>query len=96
MNRWMASLKQAVAAAAALLVVLASVGSALHEHDADVQAAGHADCDACHLRHLAGVEAAGAPAPAAPDPVAAAVVSVSPDAGRPAELGIAPTRGPPA
>ena len=88
--------KRTVAVAVALLMALAWVGGALREHDADVQSAGHADCDACHFRHLSVVEADGAPAPSAPDLVAHAVAPTRPHA----ELGTAPaihpTRGPPA
>ena len=85
----------------ALLIVLAVValamsGAALHEHDAGVQTAGHADCDACHFRHLSGIAADGTPAPSAPDLVAHAVVSARPNGERAAALGIRPTRGPPA
>ncbi len=78
------------------VLVLASVGVALHEHEADVQAADHADCDACHFRHLSGIETGGAPAAPAPDLVARAVVSAHPDGERGIALGIRPTRGPPA
>ena len=94
----MVPLKRTAAGAAALLVVLAlaSVGVALHEHDADVQSAGHADCDACHFRHLSGVETDGTPAPSAPDFVAYAIASADPDGERGLALGIRPTRGPPA
>ena len=94
----MASLNRMTATGAALFVVLAlaSVGVALHEHDADVQSAAHADCDACHLRHLSGVETDGTPAPSAPARVAHAVVSADPDGERGLALGIRPTRGPPA
>ena len=94
----MQPLKRAAAIAAALLVglALASVGVALHEHAADVRAAGHVDCDACHFRHLSGVETDGTPAPAAPDLVAHAVVPADPDGERGVALGIRPTRGPPA
>ena len=83
---------------AALLMVLAlaSVGVAFHEHDVDVQSAGHADCDACHFRHLSGVETDGPPAPSAPELVAHAVVAADPDGERRLALGIRPTRGPPA
>ncbi len=89
--------KQTVAVAVALLMALAWVGGALHEHDADVQSAGHADCDACHFRHLSVVEADRAPAaPSELDLAAHAVASTHPHG----ELGIAPgihpTRGPPA
>ena len=94
----MQPLKRAAAIAAALLVVLAlaSVGVALHQHDTDVRSAGQVDCDACHFRHLSGVETDGTPAPAAPDLVAHAVVSADPDGERGVALGIRPTRGPPA
>ena len=88
--------KLAAAMAAALLLVLAlaPVGVALHEHAADVQA-GHADCDACHFRHLSGIATDGTPASSAPDLVAHAVVSAHPDGERGIALGIRPTRGPP-
>lgn len=94
----MASLKRMAAMGAALLLVLAlaSVGVAIHEHDTDAASAGHADCDACHFRHLPGVETDGTPAPSTPDLVAHAVVSADPDGERVAALGIRPTRGPPA
>ena len=90
--------KLTVAMAAALLMVLAlaPAGIALHEHDADPQAAGHADCDACHFRHLSEIETDGMPAPSAPDLVAHAVVSAHPGGERGMALGIRPTRGPPA
>ena len=88
--------KRIAAWAVALLAVLAltPAGIVLHQHD--VHAADHADCDACHFRHLSGVEPDGAPAPSAPDPVARAVVSAVADGERGAALGIRPTRGPPA
>lgn len=86
----------AMGAALLMVLALASAGVALHEHDTDVQAADHADCDACHFRHLPGVETDGTPAPAAPEPIAHAVVSVHADGERAAALGIRPTRGPPA
>jgi len=94
----MVPLKRMAAMGAAQLMVLAlvSVGVALHEHDTDVLAAGHADCDACHFRHLPGIAPDGTPAPSAPDLVAHAVVSARPDGERAAALGILPTRGPPA
>ena len=79
-----------------IALALASLGAALHEHDADLQAAGHVDCDACHFRHLPGVTPDGTPAPAAPDLVTRSVVADRPDGERPAALGILPTRGPPA
>ena len=88
--------KQTVAVVAALLMALAWVGGALSAHDADVQSAGHADCDACHFRHLSVVEADGAPAPSEPDLVAHAVASPRPDGELGTALGIHPTRGPPA
>ena len=94
----MAPLKRMAATGAALFMVLALalVGVALHEHEADVQAAGHADCDACHFRHLSGIETDGTPAAAAPALVAQAVVPAHPDGERGIALGIRPTRGPPA
>ena len=94
----MASSNRMTAMGAALLVVLAlaSAGVALHEHDVDVQSAAHADCDACHFRHVPVVETDGAPAPSAPALVAHAVVSAAPDGERAAALGILATRGPPA
>ena len=92
----MVLLKQTVAVVAALLMVLAWVGGALQEHDADVQSAGHADCDACHFRHLSVVETDGAPAPSELDLVAHAVASTHPQSELGAALGIHPTRGPPA
>ena len=86
---------------AALLIVfavlaLATLGGALHEHEADVHAAGHADCDACHFRHLSGIAPDGTPAPAAPALVAHAVVPARPDGERAETLGVLLTRGPPA
>ena len=78
------------------VVALATLGVALHEHDAGVQVAGHADCDACHFRHVSGIAPDGTPAPSAPDLVAHAVVSARPGGERAAALGIRPTRGPPA
>ena len=85
-----------MAAALLLVLALAPVGIALHEHGADMQSAGHADCDACHFRHLSGVETDDTPAATAPDLVACAVVSADPDGERGVALGIRPTRGPPA
>ena len=78
------------------VVALATLGVAFHEHGADVGIAGHADCDACHFRHLPGIAADGTPAPSAPDLVAHAVVSARPGGERATALGIRPTRGPPA
>ncbi|MYD69997.1 MAG: hypothetical protein F4W89_04510 [Acidobacteria bacterium] len=85
-----------MAIAAALLMVLAPVGLALHEHDAGSEHDGHADCDACHFRVLSVIAADGAPAPIAPELVAHTVVP-APAAGRlHLALGLRPTRGPPA
>ena len=92
----MVLLKQTVAVVAALVMTLAWVGGALHEHDADVQGADHADCYGCHFRHLPGVENDGLPAPSAPNLVAQAVVSACPDGERCVALGTRSTRGPPA
>ncbi len=94
----MVPLKRTAAVAAALLLVfaLASVGVALHEHGADAQPADHADCEACHFRHLSGVATDGTPASSAPDLVAHAVVSTHRGGERGIALGIRPTRGPPA
>ena len=78
------------------VVALATLGVALHEHDAGVQVAGHADCDACHFRHVSGIAPDGTPAPSAPDLVGHAVVTARPDGERGATLGIRPTRAPPA
>ena len=86
--------KRTAAWAVVLLLALAPAGIVLHEHD--VQATDHADCDACHLRHLSGVESDGAPAPSAPVLVARAVVAAVANGERSAALGIRPTRGPPA
>lgn len=88
--------KRAVTVVAALLLVLAWVGGALEEHCADVQSAGHADCDACHFRHLSVVETYGAPAPSELDPVADAVASTNPHGELDLAPGNHPTRGPPA
>ena len=92
----MVLLKQTVAVVAALVMALMWVGGALHEHDADVQSAGHADCDACHFRYLSVVETDGTPAPSELDLVARAVASTHPDGELGMALGIHPTRGPPA
>ena len=91
----MASSKRTAASAVVLLFVLALApsGIVLHEHDGQVH---HADCDACHFRHLSGVESEGTPVSSAPDLVARAVVSAATDGERGAALGIRPTRGPPA
>ena len=88
--RWIAAI------AAVLLIVLAPVGLALHEHDADLQAGGHTDCDACLFRHLSVSTTDGAPTPTAPDLLRHAAVP-APAAGElHIALGIRPTRGPPA
>ena len=94
LNRCMVPSRRAVAMAAVLLIVLALVpaGLALHEHEA----AGHADCDACHFRHLSGIVTHGAPGPSAPDLVAHAIGSPAPHGERGTAIGICPTRGPPA
>lgn len=86
------------AAAAALLIVLAlaPAGVALHEHDADLQAADREHCGACCFRHLPGVETDGAPVASAPELVAGAVVTDPPAGERAAGPGVGPTRGPPA
>ena len=86
---------------AALLIVfaavaLATLGAALHEHGVGVQAAGHADCDACHFRQLSGIAPDGTPAPARPALVAHDVAPAPPGGQRAAVLGTLVTRGPPA
>ena len=78
------------------VIALATLGAALHEHDAGVPAAGHADCDACHFRHLSGIAPDGTPAPAAPALVAHAATPAPPDGERTVALDALPTRGPPA
>ena len=97
-NSRMAPLKRMAAMGAALFMVLAlaSVSVPLHDHDADVQSAGHADCDACHFQHPSGIAPDGTLTPSAPDVVAHTVVSADPDGQRGMALGIRPTRGPPA
>ncbi|MCY4028743.1 MAG: hypothetical protein OXH75_20780 [Acidobacteria bacterium] len=94
----MLSLKRPAAVAAALVAVaaLGATSVLLHGHDPDAWDGSHADCDACHLRHLPVIEADRAPAPPAPDRVAHAVESIRPQCERGAVLGIRPTRGPPA
>ena len=96
LNRRMLSPKRTAAWVVVLLLLLAlaPAGIVLHEHD--VRAADHADCDACHFRHLSGVESDGAPASPAPALVARAAVSAVTGGERGAALGIRPTRGPPA
>ena len=88
--------KRTLTVAVALLMALAWAGSALREHDVDVQSARHADCDACHFRHLSAVDTGGAPAPSELDLVAHAVASTHPDRELGMAPGIHPTRGPPA
>ena len=92
----MVASKQNVAVAVTLLLALAWVGGALQEHDADAAYAGHADCDACHFRHLSAVETDGTPVLSGLDLVAQAVASTHPDGALGMALGIPPTRGPPA
>ena len=77
-------------------IALATLGAALHEHDAGMQPAVHADCDACHFRHLSGIAPDATPAPAGPALVAHAVAPARPDGERTVALGALPTRGPPA
>lgn len=79
-----------------LLVALVPAGLALHEHEADAQAAGHADCDGCHFRHLSGIVTDGAAAPSTSGLVAHAIRFPTPDGERGVAIGICPTRGPPA
>lgn len=78
------------------VLALATWGAALHEHDAGEQAAAHADCDACHFRHVSGIAPDGTPAPAGPALVAHPVAPARPDGERAATLGVLLTRGPPA
>ena len=89
-SRWIA------AVAAVLLLVLAPVGVAFHEHDADPPPDGHTDCAACHFRHLSVIATAGDPAPTAPDLVAHGVASAPAGGKWHMAIGIRPTRGPPA
>ncbi len=89
-------LRRTLALAAVLLVALVPAGLALHEHEADGQRAGHADCDGCHFRHLSGIVTDGAPASSAPGLVAHAIGTPTSDGERCAAVGIHPTRGPPA
>ena len=92
-NRWVMLSKRGAALLIVFAVIaLATLGVALHEHDAGVQAA---DCDACHFRHLSGVAPDGTPAPAGPDLIAHVVAPARPDGER-AALGVLLTRGPPA
>ena len=88
--------KRTVAVVAALLMAFAWVGGALCGDDPDRQSAGHADCDACHFRHLSVVETDGAPAPSELDLVAHAVAATHLDGKLGKPLSIHPTRGPPA
>ena len=86
----------AVGAALLMVLALASVGVALHEHDTDVQSDGRAGCDACLLRHPSVVETDGTLAPSELELVARAVASTHPDGALGMALGVHPTRGPPA
>ena len=88
--RWIAAI------VAVLLMVIAPVGAALHEHDAAPRPAGHTDCNACPFRHLSVITTDGAPAPTAPDLVGHAVVSAPAAGNLHVAFGIRPTRGPPA
>lgn len=90
--------RRAAAIAAALLVVvaLAATGVVWHGHDPDARDGSHADCEACHLRHLLVIETGATLAPSVPDVVAHAVPAVRPQREQGAVLGIRPTRGPPA
>ena len=85
----------AVGAALLLLVALATTSVAQHSHGPDAPG-GHGECDACHFRHLSVVETDRAPAPSVPDLVAHAVPSVCLQREQRTDLGIRPTRGPPA
>ena len=78
------------------VLALAPAASALHHDHADARAAAHADCDACHLRHVSAVEAAGAPASLAPNPVADTIGSTHAEGERTTYFGIRLSRGPPA
>ncbi len=91
-------LKRAAAVATALLVLatIAVTSVARHGHGPDAHGADHADCDACHFRHLSLIETDRAPAPSAPDRVAHAVPSIRPRGEQGAAIVIRPTRGPPA
>ncbi|MCY4122073.1 MAG: hypothetical protein OXG72_14265 [Acidobacteria bacterium] len=94
----MVSLRQAVAIAAALLVVmaLAAPGAVRHGHDPHARDGSHPDCATCHFRQLLSIETGGTPVPSAPDVVAHAVPAARPQCEQGAALGIRPTRGPPA
>ncbi len=92
----MLSKQRAALLIACAALVLVPAGLALHAHEADVQAAGHVDCDACHFRHLSGVVFDAAPAPSAPALVAHAVGSPAAHREQGVAIGICPTRGPPA
>ena len=93
----MVPLKRAASVMVILLVTaLAWTSAARHHHGPDTQRAGHADCDACHFRHLPVLETDSAPAPSAPDRVAHAVPAVHSKGKHGAVVGIRPTRGPPA
>ncbi|MDE2905393.1 MAG: hypothetical protein OXQ28_04835 [Acidobacteriota bacterium] len=85
----------AVTVALLLLVALATTSVVQHSHGPDAPG-GHGECDACHFRHLPVVETDRAPAPSVPDLVAHAVPSVRLQREQRTDLGIRPTRGPPA
>ena len=94
--------RQMAAMGVALLIVLAlvSVGVTFHEHVTDVQGADHADCTACHFRHLPGVETGGLPGTVDsdlvdPDLVAHAVLAARPGGEWSVALDIRSPRGPP-
>ena len=94
----MVSSDRIVATAVALLLalVLAPAAFALHDHDAGAQAPSHLDCDACHLRQISAVEAAGTPSSQALEFVSDTIVSAPQEGERTAHVGISPSRGPPA
>ena len=86
----------AIAAAPLVVVALAATGVVRHGHDPDARDGSHADCEACHFRHLLVIEAGATPAPCAPEVAAHAVPAIRPQSEQGAALGIRPTRGPPA
>ena len=90
--------KLAAAVTASLLVLVALVATSTigHGHGPDTQAAGHADCEACHFRHLSVVPTDRVPAPSAPDLVAHDVPSAHPQGELGAVVDRQSTRGPPA
>ena len=93
----MVLLKRALAVTVALLllVALAATSVVQHSHGPDAPG-GHGECAVCHFRHLSVVETDRAPAPSVPDLVAYAVPSVRLQREQHTDLGIRPTRGPPA